>query len=512
MDDSEFSAIAMAAEAFRSIYAVVFWLGSIFLRDDAQNLWKRYDDATIRSYICRMIDGAAGGPAAHPRFVGDVLQAVKDRSLVEDDGRQPPFYLDGRPYINLAVVRNGILNTRTRTLSPHDRMLFNLSVCDFDYDPTATCPTIIDFLEWFCCGDEELIELNLEIDAYCAVLTEMQAQRYIIFYGDGANGKLPRLELMSALAGNNVATVPLEMFGNRFAVSSLIGKAINIDADVNDTSKVAEGRLKQFCDGSRVWLEEKFKTGSFTILHTRFVFATNKMIRLFGQTEGDWRRPLIVRCNATVTNRILSYEQRLLGEMSGYFNMVLDAADRLGDRGDFLVPDSCQVLLNEFRDEFDSARDYCKRCVTHHEGSFAQSQEMLRAYNRWCSLSNRKPVSDWNFWRSFHRVWKETIEAHKVYATKQTIEDEEEWYVTGRKRIKRKTLNVRGWMNLRFTDSSYVDEEPPASITVTTTPAAAALATPLAIAAPALSPQRQESKDTPMADDEVNRFLDELGA
>ena len=40
--------------------------------------------------------------------------------------------------------------------------------------------------------------------------------------------------------------------------------------------------------------------------------------------------------------------------------------------------------------------------------------------------------------------------------------------------VRKKTLNVRGWMNLRFTDSSYIDEEEieqePVTITVASTP------------------------------------------
>ena len=90
---------------------------------------------------------------------------------------------------------------------------------------------------------------------------------------------------MTALVGGNISTVPLEQFGGRFAVSQIVGKAINIDGDINEASRVAEGHLKQFCDGSRVQCEEKFKHGRSTILGTRFVFATNKMIRLFGQTS-----------------------------------------------------------------------------------------------------------------------------------------------------------------------------------------------------------------------------------
>ena len=376
MDEDNFSPVAMAAECFRSIYAVIFWLGTIFIRNNIRNLWERHDDDSVRCCICRMIDDTAGGPAAHPRFVGDVLQALKDRSFVPFDRRQPPFYLDGRPYVDLAVLRNGILDTKTRTLAPHDRLLFNTAVCDFDYDKTATCPKIAgEFYPWFCCGDEELIELNLQIDAYCSVLTTMQGQRYIILRGDGSNSKLSRLELMTALVGGNISTVPLEQFGGRFAVSQIVGKAVNIDGDVNEVSRIAEGHLKQFCDGSRVQCEEKFKHSKSVVLGTRFVFAANKMIRLFGQTEGDWRRPLVVPCDAIVTKRILSYEKQLLPEMSGYFNMVLDAADRLRDRGDFLVPERCQVLLNEFRDEFDSARDYCKRCVTYREGSLLRRKK-----------------------------------------------------------------------------------------------------------------------------------------
>ena len=220
-----------------------------------------------------------------------------------------------------------------------------------------------------------------------------------------------------------------------------------------------------------------------------------------------------------MTKRILSYEKQLLPEMSGYFNMVLDAADRLRDRGDFLVPERCQVILNEFRDEFDSARDYCKHCVTYREGNFASSEEMIHSYDHWCCSANRKPVTDHNFWRAFHRVWDAAIAEHKVYATKKTIDEDVREYVRGRMLVRKKTLNVRGWMNLRFTDSSYIDEEEieqePVAITVASTPVEVAPAVPLAIAAwaPAPSTKKQDQKPVDAEADasEVDRLLDELG-
>jgi P4 family phage/plasmid primase-like protien len=447
---------AVIAELFKAEHPILRWRENGYLRDG--NVWRKSENRKLRWLACQLVDGLADRPVAQPRYIGDVIEAVADRTWI--DGTQvPPFWLDSRDERDFLVVENGILNVRTGGLGPHDPMLFNLTAANFPFDPVATCSKTDKWFDWFTCSNQEMVDLLWEMCAYC-LLPTMQLQRFFLLIGDGDNGKQVLLKLIAKLVGGNISALSLESLNERFAMAGMVGKSANLVADLNDVDKCAEGHLKMLCDGSEVPYEEKYKPGGTTVLDARLIFCANKMLRFRDNSDGLWRRLVLIPCNAVVSKaeKIHGYERTLYDEMPGVLNRVLEAAQRLIARGDFQLPDCCEKLAAQYRVEFDPAKEFCQTCIVLSEGDFSASIDVYEAYDGWCTGRRGKPVGFLNFWHTFAKVWRKEIDNKVIYHTKRMQCDREILCSGSRRGVKKTTHRAPGWAGIRWFNADYESE------------------------------------------------------
>jgi putative DNA primase/helicase len=124
-------------------------------------------------------------------------------------------------------------------------------------DDRAQCPTWLKFLDEVLERDIERISLLQEWFGYC-LTPDTSQHKFMILEGEGANGKSIVCEVLTALLGKeNVSNVPLEMFGERFQLTPTIGKLANIASEVGEIKSVAEGHLKQFTSGDKMYFDRK---------------------------------------------------------------------------------------------------------------------------------------------------------------------------------------------------------------------------------------------------------------
>ena len=137
--------------------------------------------------------------------------------------------------------------------------------------------------------------------------------------------------------------------------------------------------------------------------------------------------------------------------MPGVLNRVSEAARRLSDRGNFHIPDCCVELAERYRIEFDTAKEFCKTCITLSEKDFSAAIDVYTVYRSWCIDRGGKPVGYHNFWTTFNAVWRKEIDSHVIYRTKGSHYD----------RIKKTSTRARGWSGIRWFNADYetVEEE-----------------------------------------------------
>lgn len=123
----------------------------------------------------------------------------------------------------------------------------------------------------------------------------------MILEGEGANGKSVFTKVVVALLGRgNVSHVPLEIFGQRFALAPTLGKLANISGEIGELDSVAEGQLKAFVAGDSMQFERKYREPIMAEPTARLILATNNRPRFVDRSEGLWRRMLLVPWNVQI--------------------------------------------------------------------------------------------------------------------------------------------------------------------------------------------------------------------
>lgn len=219
----------------------------------------------------------------------------------------------------------------------------------FEYDPRAKCPEIEKLLlDVF--GDEYL-PLIYEIIAYC-FFNDNRLQKAFMFYGEGANAKSTFLTMLQKFLGiKHCAGIELPMLEERFVLSQLQGKLVNIATELRKYKLFSTGGFKKCITDEYLTSEIKYKNRHIMFKNrTKFLFACNRLPTLKNPEFAFLRRWILIPCYKTFVtpekldeknpcHRLLdeNISQRITTkeEFSGLFNKVQQAYLDLRARGRF---------------------------------------------------------------------------------------------------------------------------------------------------------------------------------
>lgn len=168
----------------------------------------------------------------------------------------------------------------------------------YNYDKNAKCPQFIAFLNDIFENDKERIKLVQEIMGaslyYCKCMPKL-----IVFLGDGSNGKSVLASVIKNMLGvNNVSSIALDQLsGNRFAKQNLDKKLLNISSETNPGKLYSTADFKALTGGDSVEVEKKFQNSYTTEIHAKYILLANEMIHTTDQSDGLYRRLLIIPFN-----------------------------------------------------------------------------------------------------------------------------------------------------------------------------------------------------------------------
>ena len=350
-------------------------------------------------------------------LVTNVIGTIKAETLIPDEGESFPFWLDGRSGDFLAM-ENGILNlgklTETGRLEilPHSPDWFSPIVLPYPYDPDADLSAeFIDYIFAVMEGDYERINFVQEWFGYCLLSTN-RLQKFLGIEGGGANGKSVFCNILTSLVGpQNVSNIPLEKFGDRFALASTIGKLVNISADTSEIDKAAEGRIKEFTAGDRMDFERKMENSFSAVPTARIVVAWNNRPRFSDKSDGLWRRLMVLPFNAKIpqSERRSEFAETdywiRSGQMPGILNWALEGLERLFENGKFTEPEACKNALSEYRLESNPSEVFLRENYTEDENCETPASEIFEDYEKFCFDSNFRPTNAANFGREIRRIF-----------------------------------------------------------------------------------------------------------
>jgi P4 family phage/plasmid primase-like protien len=237
----------------------------------------------------------------------------------------------------LLPMQNGVLDLATRKLLPHSpgyRFTWQLP---YDYDATATCEPIEQWMLDAQDGDKQRVQL---LRAFLKAIVEGRTdfQRFLECLGPGGTGKSTYTRLATALVGlqNTFVTELKQLESNRFETAGIRGKKLVVISDSERYGGTVTV-LKSLTGQDMIRDEQKFRQqGSGFVADAMVLIAANEAIQSSDYTSGLERRRLTIpflnevapqhrRDLLTITH--LGTSGEFVPYLPGLLNWVLDMPD-----------------------------------------------------------------------------------------------------------------------------------------------------------------------------------------
>ncbi len=372
-------------------------------------------DPDLRATVVRWLDRRFSG--IKTSAVTNMVECVKAETIVASDRHRPCWLGDENEARDWIAVKNGLLDLEAAVagkpdaLRGHTAEWFSEVCLPYRYDPAADCPFWLRVLDRNTGGDAEMQAILQEFSGYC-LAPDTSQQYFLLLDGDGGTGKSSVLAAVHALLGReNVSAVPLERFGDRFALFGMLGKLANIAAEIGDLDKSAEGYLKSLTSGDAVTFERKHRDPVKALPTARLIFATNSRPRFADRSDGVWRRLILLPFTAAIPadERTVGLDKphwwEQSGEMPGILNWAIAGLRRLRTQGRFTVSPISRAAAAEYRAESNPAAAFLAEHYRSDAECCQPKAEVYAAYKVWCETAGHKPLTDVLFGKEVFRTF-----------------------------------------------------------------------------------------------------------
>lgn len=368
-------------------------------------------------------------------IVNDVLNIMKSTEycgLSESKYHMPCFISTEADASNFLPMKNGILDVEAAIaamkagaplppLLPPTPDLFCINGFDYDYDPAATCPRFMQYLEEVQPNEEN--RKMLQMMTGLLLLPDTSYNVAFFLYGQGGTGKTCMINVLEGVLGkDNSCCVPLANFAGRFDKIHLTEKLANLVGDMPimpDSGRIAdmEGLFKSVTSGDEIFVERKFVDSRTARVTARCVFATNEMPHFSDRSNGVWDRLRPIPFNVVMRNtekqdpRLID---KLLEERSGILNWALEGLAELREYTVFPQSEESRQAVEQLRADSDHEATFLGETVQADPEGKVNSMSLYTSYRHWCQDNGyNSPVSSARFKNTVMRMYPDVSYSRK---------------------------------------------------------------------------------------------------
>jgi putative DNA primase/helicase len=310
--------------------------------------------------------------------------------LAESEHHCEPEQLNQAPE-GFLCVKNGMLDVMTGEMHRHLPDYRMTVQCPHEYDPGATCP---DWLEWLEGRQpDEATRLQIqEMFGYCLV-TDKNYHSFFFLYGDGGTGKSTCVKVLEELVGDaNIKAMELEELDNPFTRAGLVGKSLYLCKELTASSFKHIGLIKALVSGDRISADVKYGNGFDFTPSGRLVMESNVIAATPDSSAGFSRRFIQISWDRPIEVIDYGLEKKLIGEMPGILNWALEGYRRLVARGRFEHTERSAEATEQLLLHRAQVPSFLGSGAVVDHG--AEADEVLRiddlflAYQEWCELND----------------------------------------------------------------------------------------------------------------------------
>lgn len=379
------------------------WDGRRFAPDDMGSMVQRAK-LTARGILAEALE--ATEPEAKRALATHSIRTESERGIremlalgaTEPGIPKRPAEFDADPY--LFNVENGTIDLRTGALLPHRRSDLITKLAPIAYDPQATCPTWLAFLDRILGSDAELFGFLWRAIGYS--LTGLTVEQVLfLLCGGGQNGKSTLLELLRDLLGEYAQQADPSLFlerkndsGPRNDVARLQGARMVGAVETAEGQRLAEGLVKQLTGGDTITARYLHQEYFEFKPQAKFWLGTNHRPAVRGTDLAIWRRIRLIPFGVTIpeNERDGTLPVKLRAELPGILRWAIDGC-ALWRHDGLRAPEVVCAATEVYRTEMDVLGAFLDECCTVGSTLNAESGALYDAYTAWCARTGERAAS-----------------------------------------------------------------------------------------------------------------------
>ncbi len=307
-----------------------------------------------------------------------------------------PDQLDRNPW--LVSVTNGTLELPTGELLRHRQTDLITKLVPMHYDPNATCPTWLRFLDQTMEGRQSLIGFLQRAVGY-SLTGSIRERALFLLHGSGANGKSTFLKTVAAMLGAYAVRTPTETLlvkreaGIPNDVARLRGARFVYASETEDGKRLAEALIKDMTGGEP--LSARFMRGEWFDFTPEFKLwlGTNHKPTIRGTERAIWDRIKLIPFTVSIPEDQQDKElpTKLAAELGGIFAWAVRGCLDWQKNG-LGVPDEVKQATAGYRAEMDTLAAFLDDCCVVHEGVSVTAKALYATYTAWCERTGEKAI------------------------------------------------------------------------------------------------------------------------
>ena len=314
-----------------------------------------------------------------------------------------PDSFDRDPF--LVNLKNGVYHLKDGRFGPHDKDMALSMVMPFEYDPAATCPQWMGFLDRIFRSnkDKDRMILFLQRAVGYTLTGDTSARAIFLMHGLGANGKSVFIRVLEALFGEYGTAVSSSTFTTAMAtnvrndLARLAGKRFVWASENSSDTVLDEENIKRWTGGDTVVCRFLFKEEFTYRPNFKIWWVFNHRPKIRDATDSIWDRIYLIPCE----ERIPVEEQdkhlvdKLITELPGIFLWAVEGYKKFLVDG-LQAPASVQEATKEYRQSEDVLADFLAETFEDtSQKTIAGDTRMPFSriwdlWSQWCAVNNEK--------------------------------------------------------------------------------------------------------------------------
>lgn len=358
------------------------------------SFWEQRTTNDVKGFVQALMD-------PKPRDVNrrEFLSTVLSENLMPSDWLQDST----EGFINLS---NGVFNITKGELQEHSSEFGFRYELPYAYDPEARCPKFMSFLDDVTIGRKDVQRVIIEFMGYALANGPCLAEKAMIMYGSGANGKSTFMDVLKGLAGrDNYASLSLTALAKDTKRYMVDGKLFNIGEETNVRALGDSEVFKTMVTGGEIDVKKLFVQDYVIKNRCKLIMACNELPKSSDRSDGLYRRMLLVPFTAKFTekNKDPEIREKLLEELPGIFNLAIEGYVRLKKNNwRFTHSESLAKAIEDYKMDNDNILMWIKECLTYtsdEQNDFVFKHKLYESYKRMCEEDGSYAVNKMTLFR-----------------------------------------------------------------------------------------------------------------